>query len=104
MSGTACFAVFFVVVARLVIEMPAVEEGLSRAVDLQAWGWRFVGFCVAGFAILWFVPGRSRDDTPGQRGCGRDDSLGEQILSVFGDVGGRPYHLVPLAVPLGPLS
>jgi len=65
-GGTACFAAGFVGVARLVIDMPPVEEGLTRAASLQSWWWWFLGLCAAGFAILWFVPDRAEEQDAGR--------------------------------------
>src|SRR5262245_37583854 len=75
-SGSVCFAVFFVGVLRFVVDLPSVEEGLSRAATLQTWTWWFVGFYALGFAILWFVPDRSEDTVPSRSGAVDNDRVG----------------------------
>jgi hypothetical protein len=71
LGATACFAVGFVGVARLVVAMPPVEEGLAKIASLQAWLWWFLGLAAAGFAILWFVPDRAGKQETGPGDGGR---------------------------------
>ena len=63
-GATACFAVGFVGVARLIIDMPPVKEGMAQVAPLQAWLWCFLALSVVGSVILWFVPDRAeRENT-----------------------------------------
>jgi hypothetical protein len=69
LAGTACFLGFFVKVARFVIGMPEVDKGLAQVAPIQRWGWSFFGLCLAGFVILFLLPGL------GKKSCAEIDAL-----------------------------
>lgn len=77
-SGTACFGVFLLQVARIMAKMPShdIDQLMPQVVPVQRWGWYFLGLCIGGFVLLSFVrdpgsvPPAERGAAPDRGPCG----------------------------------